>query len=352
MRVALVGAGNIADRYASAIRAAEELELAGATDPFPGRAEALVAAHGGVAYPDLPAVLADAAIDAVVNLTSPQAHFEVTAAALDAGKHVHSEKPLALDHEDARALVERAARRGVRLSSAPTTLLGEAQQTLWKLVREGRIGRVRAVYAEANWDRLERWHPDPRALYAVGPLVDVGVYPLTILTAMFGPVRRVQAYATTLEPARVLRDGTRFAPEAPDFVVAVAEHEQGVVSRLTATFYVGPSKQRGLELHGDDGSLWLPTWAEANSRVQRQPRGGEYRTVAPVREPFDGIDWGRALVDLAEAIRDDRPHRSTGEQAAHVVEVFDAVRGSLAQGGAAVLVRSGFAPPEPMEWAR
>jgi predicted dehydrogenase len=350
MRVALVGAGNIADRYAAAIVDANALELAGATDPVPGRAEALVAARGGVAYPSLAALLADGSVDTVVNLTSPQAHFEVSAAALEAGKHVHSEKPLALAHEEAVALVERARAGGVRLSSAPTTLLGEAQQTLWKLVREGAIGTVRAVYAEANWDRLERWHPDPRSLYAVGPLVDVGVYPLTILTAIFGPARRVQAFATTLEPERTLRDGTPFTPGAPDFVVAVLEHEDGPVTRLTASFYVGPSKQRGLELHGDAGSLWLPTWAEANSRVQLQERGGEYGTVPPVREPFDGIDWGRALVDLAQGIEEARPHRSSGEHAAHVVEVLNAVDASLERGGP-VEVRSDFSRPEPMEWA-
>jgi predicted dehydrogenase len=131
----------------------------------------------------------------------------------------------------------------------------------------------------------------------------------------------------------------------------VLEHEDGVLTRLTASFYVGPSKQRGLELHGDTGSLWLPTWAEANSRVQLQPRGGEYETIPPVRRAFDGIDWGRALVDLAEAIDDGRPHRSTGEHAAHVVEVFDAVRASLA-GGGAVDVTSSFPEPEPMAWAR
>ena len=189
MKLALVGAGNIADRYAAAIGAEPELELAGATDLDAARAEALVAEHGGRAYADLDAVLADDGVDTVVNLTVPQAHFEVAAAALAAGKHVHSEKPLALAYEDARRLLELAGEHGVRLSSAPTTLLGEAQQTLWKLVRDGAVGTVRAVYAEANWDRIERWHPDPRSLYAVGPVVDVGVYPLTILTAMFGPVR-------------------------------------------------------------------------------------------------------------------------------------------------------------------
>ena len=351
MRIALVGAGNIADRYASAIDAAPELDLAGATDLELARAEAIVAEHGGQAYPDLAAVLADDGVDAVVNLTVPQAHAEVTAAALEAGKHVHSEKPLALRHEDAVRLAELAVARGVRLSSAPTTLLGEAQQTLWKLVREGAAGRVRAVYAEANWDRLETWHPDPRSLYAVGPVVDVGVYPLTILTALFGPIRSVWAAATTLEPERKLLDGTGFSPETPDFWVALAHHETGVLSRLTATFYVGPGKQRGIEVHGDEGSVYMPTWAEADSRVEVQRRGGEYERVELVRQPFPGIDWGRALVDLAAAIQEGRPHRASADQATHVVEVLDAIR-VAAESGGEVAVRSEFTPPEPMEWAR
>jgi predicted dehydrogenase len=229
--------------------------------------------------------------------------------------------------------------------------MGEAQQTLWKHVREGAVGKVRAVYAEANWDRIERWHADPRSLYDVGPAVDVGVYPLAILTAMFGPVRRVNAFATTLEPERTLLDGTPFVPGAPDFVVALLEHEDGVVSRLTATFYVGPCKQRGLEVHGDDGSLYMPTWAEANSRLELQQRGGEYATIPPVREPYPGTDWGRALVDLAHAIEDGRPHRAGAEHAAHVVEVLDAVARAGADGGS-VRVSSSFPIPEPMEWAR
>ena len=351
MRIALVGAGNIADRYAAAIAGAEELELAGATDLDGARAEALVAEFGGRVYPDLAAVLADDAVDTVVNLTVPRAHAEVTTAALEAGKHVHSEKPLALRHADAARLVELAAGHGLRLSSAPATLLGEAQQTLWKHVREGAVGRVRAVYAEANWDRIERWHADPRSLYEVGPAVDVGVYPITILTAMFGPVRRVNAYATTLEPERTLLDGTAFVPGAPDFVVALLEHEDGVVSRLTATFYVGPCKQRGLEVHGDDGSLYMPTWAEADSRLELQQRGGDYATIPPVREPFPGIDWGRALVDLARAIEEGRPHRAGAEHAAHVVDVLEAVATASADGGT-IRVSSSFPIPEPMDWAR
>jgi predicted dehydrogenase len=351
MNVAIVGCGNIADRYAERIAETPELMLVGATDLERERAERLVATNGGVAYGTLDELLADGRIETVINLTIATEHVAVTRAALEAGKHVHTEKPLALSHADAQALVELAAARGVRLSAAPSTLLGEAQQTAWKLVRDGAVGRVRVVYAEANWDRLERWHPDPRGLYAVGPLVDVGVYPLTILTAMFGPVRQVQAYAATLEPERIHRHGWSFRLEAPDWATATLELADGVVARLTASFYVPPSQQRGLEFHGDDGSLFIATWAEFDSRVELQPRGGAYERVELVRRPYAGIDWSRALLDLADAIEEGRAHRSTGEHAAHVVEVLEGARVSAESGGASVEVHSEFRRPEPLEWA-
>jgi predicted dehydrogenase len=151
VRVALVGCGDVSRRYARRIVETDGLDLAGATDLVEGRAAALVAGHGGVEYPSLEALLADGAVDTVVNLTAPVAHAAVTAASLEAGKHVHTEKPVALRHAEAVELAELAARRGVRLSCSPATLLGEAQQTAWKLVREGGLGTVRAVYAEANW---------------------------------------------------------------------------------------------------------------------------------------------------------------------------------------------------------
>jgi predicted dehydrogenase len=347
MRIGIVGCGVIAGPYAERIAAVDELTLVGAADLDPARAQAFAAKHGGTAYASVDALLADDAVETVVNLTIASAHASVSSAALAAGKHVHSEKPLALAYDEARSLVQLAADRGVRLSSAPATLLGEAQQTAWKLLRDGAIGRVRVVYAEANWGRLESWHPDPRGLYEVGPLADVGVYPLAIATAIYGPVRRVRAYSTTIEPERTHPSGWTFTLDAPDIAVAVCELEDDVVMRLTASFYTPPSKQRGLEFHGDDGSLYMPTWAEFDSRLELQPRGGQYEIVPPLREPFAGIDWSRALVDLAEAIAEDRPHRASGEQAAHLVEVLEAASASARTGGA-VDVRSEFVRPKPL----
>lgn len=351
MRVALVGCGVIAARYAESIAGEERLELAGATDVAPGRAAELLAIHGGRDYGSLDELLADPAVELVLNLTAPQAHAAVTHAALEAGKHVHTEKPLAPTYAEAAELAALAVTHGVRLGCAPATLLGEAQQTAWKLVREGALGRVRMVYAEANWGRIETWHPEPESLYASGPLFDVGIYPLTILTAIFGPVRRVSGYATTLQPDRVRRDGAQFRLDGPDFTTAALELESGAVARLTATFWVGPGKQRGLELHGQDASLYLATWAEFDSRLELSTDGESYAPVPLVREPYHGIGWSRALVDLAEAVEEGRPHRAGAEHAAHVVEALEALEAASA-GGGPVEVRSSFPPPEPMEWAR
>jgi predicted dehydrogenase len=350
VRCAIVGCGIIAREYAKRMVALEQLELVGVSDLVPERAEAMARDFDVVAYPSYEALLADDGVETVVNTTIPVAHAAVSAQGLEAGKHVLSEKPLALTYDEAASLVELARAKGVRLTCAPFTYMGEAQQTAWKLLREGAIGTVRVAYAEANWDRLERWHPAPQSLYDVGPMTDVGVYPITITTALFGRVSRVTAFAAMVEPQRITKSGVAFTPGAPDFVVAVLEHASGPIVRVTANFYVPPSQQRGLELHGDEGSLYLPTWDVGHARLQRSRRDDAYELVPLVRPPYEGIDWGRSLVDLVEAIAEGRPHRASAEHAAHVTEILEAVRVSSGQGGR-VELRSDFVTPAPMDWA-
>ena len=344
LRVAVVGCGNISGAYGETMTAYPSVEIAGATDVDRSLSAAFVERFGGVDYPALDDVLGDPNVDAVVNLTFPAVHADVTSAALSAGKHVHSEKPLAGNYAAARSLVDLAADRGLRLSCSPITFLGEAQQAMWRLVDSGAIGRVRVAYAEVNWNRLESWHPRPEPFYRIGPFADVGVYPLTILTAMFGPARRVTAFGTVVYRDRTTLTGELFTPEAPDFGVAVIELESGTVVRLTANFYVSrQTKQSGIELHGDTGSIHLSDWLEFDATVELAHFGEPYRTV-PVENAFRGIDWGRALGDLSDAIVSGRPHRATGAHAAHIVEILDATATSVAE-GRAVDIASSFAPP-------
>ncbi len=350
LRVAIVGCGNIAKPYARTMKAYRNLELLGASDLIPERAQELAAEFGGQVYPTLDDLLADDRVDVVVNLTIHHAHPMVIAKCLDAGKHVHSEKPLAMTYGEARGLVEMAEAKGLRLSCSPITYMGEAQQTAWRAIREGQLGKVRVVYAEVNHGRIEAWHPNPEPFYQVGSLFDVGVYPLTLVTTFFGPAKRVTAYQHLLHPDRVTKEGRPFHIETPDWNLAAIELADGTVVRLTTNFYVRTTKQRGLEFHGDEGTLHLGCFQEFSAAVEYAPFGGQFEPVPYVREPFKGIEWARALADMAEAIAAGKPQRATGAQAAHVVEILCAITTSAQQGGP-VEITSTFTAPAPMEWA-
>jgi predicted dehydrogenase len=351
LRIVIVGCGNIAGAYAKTLKPYPHIQLLGATDIDLQRAEAYVAEYGGKVYPSLEAVLADENVDLVINLTIHYAHASVITQCLQAGKDVYSEKPLALTSEDAHALVNLAQEQGRRLSCAPITILGEAQQTAWKVIREGRLGTVRLVYAEVNWGRIESWHPAPGPFYQVGPLFDVGVYPLTILTTIFGPAQRITAFGKVLYPNRVTKEGIHFHTDTPDFVLAAIEFANGTVARLTANFYVShQSKQRGIEFHGDEGSLFLNDWQSFNGTVEFAQFGQSYEPVPLAKEPFAGTEWSRGVLDIAESIDSGQPQRITGVQAAHVVDILSAIKTSFEEGHP-VEIDSTFPQPAPMDWA-
>ena len=355
LRVAIVGCGNIAGSYGEALNTRPEIEILGASDLDHGRAEAWCKEHGGTAYASLEDVLADPKVEVVINLTIQHAHVGVVTKALEAGKHVHSEKPLAPTFAEAQQLVALAKEKGLRLSCAPVTWLGEAQQTVWKLVRDGRIGTPRAVYAAVDWARIETWHPNPGPFYAAGPVGDVGVYSISLLTAWFGPVKRVTAAGAVLLPDRTDQHGKPFTVTKTDFAVAILEFGNGLQARLSANFYVGdPADRRaGLEIHGDEGSI-RSEWFAATAPIEIGKFGEAYQPVSPVRAPAGAgawyCDWSAGVFELWRALREGHAHPTSGEQAAHVCEIIEAVESAVQTGRRAELT-STFPAPSPLAWA-
>jgi predicted dehydrogenase len=356
VRLGFVGCGNIAGPYAETLRAYPDLRLSGCCDLDAGRAEAFAASHGARAYPSLDALLADPGIEIVVNLTHYDGHAPVTLAAIAAGKHVHSEKPLAMRYADAVEILAAARAKGVQVSCSPITWMGEAQQTFGKVLRSGAIGAPLVAYAEMNHGRIESWHPSPKAFYECGPLYDIGVYPLSTLCAFLGPVRRVSATAATRLPVRTRQDGGTFEISAPDWVAMVLTLESGVVCRVTVNFLVEPANSRqgsAIEVHGERGSARLGMVFKFDADVEVAPLGKPFEPVPRLGTPFAGgwVDWARGLRELADAIREHRPHRGSAELAAHIVETLNAAEASARAGGAPIGVSSSFDPPPPMPWA-
>jgi len=205
----VIGCGTISQVYLRNLTASPEVDVVACADVVPERATAR-AAEFGVGRACSPAeVLADPEIDLVVNLTVPNAHFEISMAAVLGGKHVWSEKPLAMEREQGAALVREAAERGLEVGCAPDTVLGAGLQTCRKLLDEGLVGEPMAASAFFFNEGPERWHPDPAFLYqpGAGPLWDVGIYYVTALVSLLGPVHRVTAFGRTLFPERVIGSG-------------------------------------------------------------------------------------------------------------------------------------------------
>lgn len=345
-RVAIVGCGNISQSYGAALQERNDLELLGAFDRNPGRSAAFCSAYGGTPYPALEALLHDPRLDVVVVLTPHSSHAEIVRQCLHAGKHVHVEKPMAASYKEACELVALAEEKHLRLGASPFVFLGEAHRAAITKIRSGGLGEVRLIYAEANWGRIESWHPNPRPFHEIGALWDVGIYPLTVLTAFFGRVRRVSAFAQTLLAERRDKTGRAFPVGYPDYVCANLEFASGPLCRLTAGFYAHRlmTRQNGMEFHGDLGSLRMNSWSAPDAEVEAANYGGEFEPVPYVRPRSPGVDWAAGVVEIASALNEERSHRTGGAHAAHVIGVLEAIDRSF-QGNCPQTIHSDFELP-------
>ena len=175
-----------------------------------------------------------------MNLTNPKSHYEVTKAALLAGKHVYSEKPLSLHYPEAEELVAMSERLGLELGGAPCSLLGESAQTVWRLLRERRIGTVRVAYAELDDGPVhlmgcEKWKSESgtpwpsKDEFEVGCTLEHAGYYVAWLVAFFGPAKTVSSFAALTVPEK----GVKVDVQTPDFTVACIEFQSGVIARVT-----------------------------------------------------------------------------------------------------------------------
>lgn len=336
MRAVIVGCGNIAAEYAKDLKSAGTVDLVGFYDVDAERARAFTDEHGGQAFGTLDEAIESAEL--VINLTIFEAHYPVSKAALSQKRHVYSEKPVALNLVQALELAELSESNGVRLAAAPFTFLGEAQRTALEWVRSGKLGTIRLAYAEVNHGRIETWHPNPAPFYAAGPMLDVGVYPLTIMMAAFGPVVRLSAHASTVLADRLDVNGASFAVGAPDYWLVELEQASGTRVRLTVNFYV--KGDEGVEFHGDEGSLRLGSWFSPGATVEFTPYEGQPTPVLVPDGP-EHVNWSVGVAELVAAIEEGRPSLLDRERSVHLVEILEAAESS-ANTGTPVDLRTGF----------
>lgn len=267
MKIGIIGCGYVFDHYMATWSRHPGLEIAGVFDIDTARLETVCRHYRLRAYPSREAMLADPAIAIIVNLTSIEAHFAVTSAAIAAGKHVYSEKPLVTDMAQARELFALADAAGVRLSCAPCNALGDSAQTLFRAVADGLIGEPRLIYAEFDDNVIYRMHPETWRSrtgapwpylheYESGCTYEHVGYHLTVLCSIFGPVESVTAFSKVASPDKT--DQPLSPPDTPDFSVACLNFASGVAARVTCS--IGVPYDHRVRIIGNEGMLTVDTY--------------------------------------------------------------------------------------------
>lgn len=375
MKIGFIGCGYVFDHYMTTWTQHPGLKIAGVADRDAARAKTVGKYYDLHVYEDSEALLADPEVGIVANFTSIESHYEVSKAAMKAGKHVYSEKPLTQTMDEAHDLVRIARENGVRLSCAPSNALSATVQTLWKAVEDGAIGTPRIIYAEFDDNPVYLLEPDTWASrsgapwpylheYEMGCTWEHVGYHLTWMCAIFGPVRSVTSFSKVVSPDKTSK--ALDPHDTPDFSVATLDFESGVVGRVTCSI-TAPADHE-MRIIGNMGELSTDTYSDYFGPVRLEPFSGPGlkarnmrflrhnpqlaallgmggRNLPLAESPAPGgtkihkpTSWRKrqrgqqdkaiGLAELVDAIATDRPHFPSSEFTLHLTELTHAIQGA------------------------
>lgn len=335
-KVGVIGVGNISGAYFNTNRTFNFFDIVACADIDVDRAKAKAEENDIARGCSVDELLADDEIEAVINLTIPAAHGPIAIRALEAGKSVYNEKPLAVSREDGRAMLQLAAQKGLRVGCAPDTFLGGGHQTCRKLIDDGWIGAPVAATAFMLGHGAESWHPSPEFFYKEGggPMFDMGPYYLTALVNMLGPVRRVAGSTRISFPQRTITSqplkGTVIDVDVDTHVAGILDFHSGPIATLITSFDVWGHKLPCIEIYGTHGTLSVPDPNGFGGPI-RILRNGEWNDV-PLAFGYNENSRGIGLADMIQAGRHDRPHRASGELSYHVLDLMHSFHDSSREG--------------------
>ena len=362
VRVGVVGCGAVSGQCFKMAASFPIVEIVALADLQPERCESR-AKEFGLATARICSVeqmMKDKSIECIANLTWPTAHFPITLAAIRAGKHVYSEKPIGVGLAEARKIRAAAMRKGVRVGCAPDTVLGAGVQTARKLVEDGGIGRPVAFTAFMMHRGVETWHPNPPYFYSpgAGPMLDMGPYYLAALLNILGPIKRVGGMASIAIPQRTIthknKDGSTgpmfgevLDVATPDHVCGTIEFENGCVGTIVTSFathfaaheYNADSSmtqniydgRQPITIFGSDGTMKVPDPTRFDGPVHVRKAGeSQWQSVSPTFK--SGYLRGLGLADLCYAIRTGREHRANIGQAYYAMECLQGILDSSVRG--------------------
>jgi len=346
IKIALIGPGDVAQRdYLPEFhRIAHKAEIVDVCGRNETRAKATAEKFGAHWHTDYAAMLQRTEAEAVLNLTPFQLHTEITLAALQAGKHVFSEKPVALSLSEAKQIQAEAKARSLTIVCAPCVMIFPQVMAARQRIEAGEIGAVHFARGR-GWGGVPPWGgytSDPAPFFARGggPLRDMGVYPLHALTGLLGPVQRVMAMSAQVQrefvPTEGLAIGKRIPIEEPDLWTVLLDFGNGRLAMLESNNAAQSTRAPELEFFGLRGSLGL-SLIDVGAPVDVMKAEGDWGWVSHPTPPTgraSGPDHILGVAHLVDCIQQHRAPILSIEHAAHVVAVIDAAYVSAREGRA------------------
>jgi len=340
IKLGVVGVGVISEVYLKNISTHyDDIQLYAVCDIVEERARTAAQKYGiPKVYPSLSALLADPKIDLILNLTRPSDHYKVSLSALNAGKHVYSEKPLADCFAKGDELVMLARKKGLLLGAAPDTFLGPGFQAAKQLIKQGTIGIPLGMEAAMYSHGHEHWHPNPEFYYKPGggPMMDMGPYYLTGMVHLLGPIREVSAMSRCCFSKRIITsqpdNGKEINVEVPTYIAGNVLFVSGIIGTLFTTFDVYSDSRTRFLIYGSEGTMALPdpnTFGGPVSIYYPDKKAWEETHLAPSAA---ADARGIGLAGLVKAVQTGGDYAANGSLALHVLEVIEGLMSSADTG--------------------
>jgi predicted dehydrogenase len=333
LRVGVVGCGNISSIYIENSKRFQEYVVLACADLDDDKARESSIKYG-IQKLSVQEMMASPEIDAILNLTVPSAHAAVSLEAIRNGKHVYSEKPIAISLEDGKKVIEEASKQGVFVGSAPDTFLGGSIQLAKRLIADGEIGKLVGASAFMLSRGPESWHPNPEFFYQKGggPMFDMGPYYLTALVNLFGPAARVTGSAAITFTERTITAPEKFGEiikvQIPTHISGILDFAFGGSATITTSFDVSAARTPFIEIYGEKGTISLPDPNQFNLLLQLRKQNDEaWLEIKPDGEAFENMR-GIGVCDLASAIEKGTKLLADGKIGLHVLEIMHGIHHS------------------------
>ena len=353
MKVGVIGCGNIADIYFHNAKIFfNNFEIIACADLNP-KASKKYSEKYGITNLSVEELLSNEDIQLVINLTIPNAHFEVSKSILNSGKHSYSEKPISIEFDEGKELLNLAKSKNLYVGSAPDTFLGAGIQKSKQVIEDGTIGEIVLGSISMGVAGHEIWHPNPDFYYKYGggPILDMGPYYFSALVNLLGPVKSVYSQSRTVYSQREIgsgeRKGEKIAVDIPTTLISQIEFSNGALIDSFFSFDVYKHNKSHIELFGTKGAINVPDpnmfggeikicdekksdWKTIKTddmnlgRLNTNRTGGEKNDKAnedPTSANFRGI----GVCEMIDSIKENKVNRCSGELSLHVLEIMQSI---------------------------